>query len=91
MRFRILQIMYRHLICICISFAQMMLKEHGIDTTDNIAVVTSDYHLYRAHLHWGVPWMVPVAAKLPGAYWPLTLNYYLREAFAVAELAVLGG
>jgi len=35
--------------------------------------------------------MVPVAAKMPASFWPLTLNYYLREAFAVAELAVFGG
>ena len=29
--------------------------------------------------------MVPVAAHMPAAYWPLTANYYIREAFAVAK------
>lgn len=67
-----------------IKFSQAMLRNKGIDTTTNIAVVTSDYHLCRASLLWGVPWMVPVAAHMPEAYWPLTVNYFVREAFAVA-------
>ena len=67
-----------------IEFSKAMLRDNGIDTTANIAVVTSDYHLCRASLLWGVPWMVPVAARMPEAYWPLTANYFIREAFAVA-------
>ena len=74
-----------------VEFSRAMLNGIGIDTTDNIAVVTADYHLYRASLYWGIPWMVPVAAKMPAFYWPLTLNYYIREAFAVAKLLVFGG
>lgn len=74
-----------------IEFSKAVLERIGVDTTGNIAVVTADYHLYRAHLYWGMPWMVPVAAKMPAFYWPLTLNYYIREAFAVAKLLVFGG
>jgi len=74
-----------------VEFSQEILQSIGIDTTDNVAVVTSNYHLYRASLYWGVPWMVPVAAKMPAFYWPLTLNYYIREVFAVAKLLVFGG
>lgn len=74
-----------------IEFSKAVLERIGIDTTGNIAVVTADYHLYRAHLYWGIPWMVPVAAKMPTFYWPLTLNYYIREAFAVAKILVFGG
>lgn len=74
-----------------IEFSMDVLERIGIDTTGSIAVVTADYHLYRAHLYWGIPWMVPVAAKMPASYWPLTLNYYIREAFAVAKLLVFGG
>lgn len=73
-----------------IRFSKQMLAELGVDTTDNIAVVTADYHLYRASLYWSVPWMVPVAAHMPGAFLPLTINYYIREAFAVAKLLVFG-
>lgn len=69
-----------------ICFSSELLAARGVDVTDNIAVVSADYHLYRASLYWGVPWMVPVAAHMPLRYWPLTVNYYIREAFAAAKL-----
>ena len=71
-----------------IAFSQRLLADKGIDLTEPVAVVTADYHLYRASLLWGGPGMVPVAAHMPGQYWPLTVNYYIREAFAAAELLV---
>ena len=71
-----------------IAFSQKLLSGKGIDLTEPVAVVTADYHLYRASLLWGGPGMVPVAAHMPGQYWPLTVNYYIREAFAAAELLV---
>lgn len=36
----------------------------------------------------GSPQVVHVPARLPAKYWPLTLNYYIREAFAMAEAIV---
>lgn len=66
-----------------IRFSLAMLSEWGMDTTANIAVVSSDYHLCRASMY--MPGnMVPVAAHMPARYWPLTLNYYIREAFGIA-------
>ena len=66
-----------------IRYSLDMLSERGMDTTANIAVVTSDYHLCRASMY--MPGnMVPVAAHMPARYFPLTLNYYVREAFGVA-------
>ena len=73
-----------------IRFSKELLAGQGIDLTGSIAVVSSDYHLYRASLLWGTPRMVPVAAHMPGRYWPLTVNYYIREAFAAAALLVFG-
>ena len=73
-----------------IAFSKKLLADKGIDLTDDIAVVSSDYHLYRASLLWGAPRMVPVAAHMPGRYWPLTVNYYIREAFAASALLVFG-
>lgn len=73
-----------------IRYARALLKKHGIDENANVAVVTSDYHLFRASLYWSSGHMVPVAAKMPVSFWPLTVNYYIREAFAVAELLVFG-
>lgn len=53
------------------------------DIAGNIAVVSSDYHLCRAAMHLGGD-MVPVAARMPARYLPLTVNYYIREAFGIA-------
>lgn len=66
-----------------IRYSMALLAERGFDTTANIAVVSSDYHLCRASLH--MPGnLVPVAARMPVRYWPITLNYFVREAFAIA-------
>lgn len=62
-----------------------MLAERGIDAAANIAVVSSDYHLCRASMY--MPGnMVPVAARMPARYLPLTVNYYIREAFGLAAM-----
>ena len=70
-----------------IAFSKRMLFENGYDTTAQFAVVSSDYHLCRAAMYWQLPGMVPVAAKMPERYQKslLTVNYYIREAFALAS------
>lgn len=68
-----------------IRYSMEMLEERGLDPAGNIAVVTSDYHLRRASLYMAGN-MVPVAARMPARFLPLTLNYYVREAFAIAAL-----
>ena len=73
-----------------IAFSKEILREQGVDTTGKIAVVSADYHLYRASLYWGGAGFVPVAARMPLQYLPLTINYYIREAFAAAKLLVFG-
>ena len=69
-----------------IAFSKAMLHENGYDTTAHYAVVSSDYHLCRAAMYWQLPYMVGVAAKMPEMYQRsfLTVNYYIREAFALA-------
>ena len=74
-----------------IDYSLTLLRERGIDTTSNIAVVSNDYHLARAAYLWGPPSMVPVAAHMPAIFWPLTVNYYVREAFGMAEAVLIGG
>lgn len=70
-----------------IYYSLELLRAKGLDTTSNIAVVSSDYHLCRASQY--MPGnMVPVAAHMPPRYWPLTLNYYVREAFGLAAALV---
>ena len=71
-----------------IRYSLAVLSGQGIDTAANIAVVSSDYHLCRASMY--LPGnMVPVAARMPARYWPLTVNYYIREAFGLAAAMVL--
>lgn len=85
-----------------VRFSRAMLVEAGIDPLTNIAYVTADYHLCRAvYLTSGYlchtltyqegawPYVIPVAAKMPGQYWPITVNYFIREAFGMARLLLL--
>ena len=68
-----------------------LMAERGMDPADSFAFVTSDYHIARAKRLAGVPWAYGVAAHLPdGAYFTaLDLNYYVREAFALANEMLL--
>lgn len=66
-----------------IRYSTEILAERGMDPASNIAVVTSDYHLRRTSLYMAGN-MVPVAAHMPARFLPLTINYCIREAFAIA-------
>ncbi len=70
------------------SFAIM--RDRGADPKDGVAIVTSEYHLYRAKLMAEALGAKPlgVAAK---TYWiDLRINYFIREAFAAAYMRVAG-
>lgn len=70
-------------------FSKEILEACGIDTdTALVAVVTNDFHCFRAHMiaqRQGLR-TVDVPAELP--WWWLTANYYAREAFAVVKTAL---
>ena len=70
-------------------FSKALLVEYGLDTeTAAIAVVTNDFHCFRAHMiaqNQDLT-IVDVPAELPWRW--LTANYYLREAFAVVKTYV---
>lgn len=77
------------------SFALM--AERGVDPDAAFAVVTSDYHIARATYiagSVGVPEgrMLTVSSTLPHSayYAALTANFYIREAFALANEMLLG-
>lgn len=71
-----------------VRYSLELLANRGIDITGDIAFCTSGYHMCRAAYLRGSPQVVHVPARLPAKYWPLTLNYYIREAFAMAEAIV---
>lgn len=71
-----------------------ILREMGLSLDEDtcIAIVTSDFHLCRAKRllsDYAEAQAVGVGAPLPWLY--LSVNYYVREAFALAELLILGG
>jgi len=73
-----------------LAFSRAKLREAGFDTDGHIAVVSADYHLYRARLYWGSDKMVPVAGCMPDRWWPITVNQFVREAFGVVYIRVFG-
>lgn len=72
------------------SFSKEILEAAGLDTeTAVIAVVTNDFHAYRAQLiarRAGLD-TFGVSAELPWAW--LEANYYIREAFALVKTVLL--
>jgi len=71
------------------AFSKVLLEDHDIDTdTAVIAVVTNDFHIFRAKLiaqREGLT-TIGVPAELP--WWWLTANYYVREAFALTKTLI---
>ena len=72
-----------------VRYSKELLSGLGISSGANVAVASSGYHLFRAAWMWG-DGMVPVAASMPARYFPLEVNYYIREAFGLAAAMVFG-
>jgi len=74
-----------------LAFSLALMEEKGLDV-DNIkvAVVSNEFHLYRAKLIAGKAGMdaIGIAAETPGTY--LRTLYYCREAFALAAEVIFG-
>lgn len=69
------------------AYSYALMREHGLDPSDPFAFVTSDFHVYRAKMLAGTDAAYGVAAHLPDSTYfsILTLNYEVREAFALAN------
>ncbi len=71
------------------AFSKVLLQEHGVDTdTAVIAVVTSDFHCFRAHLiaQRENLTVIDIPAEVPWRL--LEINYYIREFFALGKTLV---
>ena len=71
------------------AFSRECLSAAGIDLTEPIAVVTNDFHLFRAQIiaaKQGYADTFGVPAELP--WWWLTANYYVRESFALVKTLI---
>lgn len=78
-------------------YSLAMMDEYGLDKGAPLAVVTSDYHIARARyiaLREGLEpegtVMVPSTLPRSAYYALLTVNFYVREAFAFANEMLLG-
>ncbi len=79
------------------TFSLAMMAEHGIPADAPFVFVTSDFHIARSRYiarRAGIAEerLAAVGSTLPcGAYYTvLTLNFYIREAFALANEMLLG-
>ncbi|MBQ9460062.1 MAG: YdcF family protein [Oscillospiraceae bacterium] len=77
-------------------YSRALMAERSVETTLPFAVVTSNYHAARTKciaLNAGImpEKMLVVSASLPNGvyYTALTVNYYIREAFALANEMLL--
>ena len=70
------------------SFA--MIAERGGDVTQGVAIVTSEYHLWRAEQMALALGAKPLRVAARTAYPDLLVNYFIREAFAAAYMRVAG-
>lgn len=69
-----------------IAFSKALMTEHDISDGGTIAIVTNDFHQYRAQriaADNGLT-VVGIPAELP--WWWLNANYYVREFFALGKL-----
>lgn len=67
------------------SFSKELLRSEGFESSAVVAVVSNDFHLFRAELIARREGLTPVGipAKFPWRW--LEANYFLREAFALVK------
>lgn len=71
-----------------IQYSLEILRARGETESVRVAIVTSDFHLYRGvwiAQYYGID---AVGWSAPTGRWDLTINYYLREALAVFKMYV---
>ena len=74
-----------------LAYSFEIIRQRGDEPQGHVAIVSSAYHLYRAKqlaARQGVTDAAGVAA--PWGYFFVMLNYFIREAFGVTHLWVLG-
>ncbi len=70
------------------SFA--IIADRGGDPADGVAIVTSEYHLWRAKQMARALGAEPLGVAARTAWPDLMVNYFIREAFAAAYMRVAG-
>lgn len=70
-------------------FSQRLIAGEGSDPTGKVAVITAEYHLCRAKLMAANLGMRPLGVAARTSYPVLMVNYFIREAFALAAYIML--
>ncbi len=73
-----------------LAYSFEIIRARGDDPADSVAVVSSAYHLYRAKLIARQLGCEAAGVAAPWGYFFVMLNYFIREAFGVTRLWVLG-
>lgn len=73
-----------------LSFSLALLEEMGEKPLE-IAVVSSEYHLFRAQLMARKAGVTALGVPAKTSLWPLKINYYFREIFGVWYFLAFGG
>lgn len=73
-----------------LAFSFDIIRARGDDPADGVAIVSSEYHLYRAKQMAKKQGAIPYGVAAQTHYWTLEANYFLREAFAVWYLWIFG-
>ncbi|MEG0035421.1 MAG: YdcF family protein [Oscillospiraceae bacterium] len=72
-----------------LEFSLKLIEEHGGDPTGKLAIVSSEYHLYRAKYMAQELGATPYGVAGHTSYPVLMINYFIREALAVTALWVM--
>ncbi len=67
-----------------------IIRQSGGDPASGVAIVTSEYHLWRAKLMAEALGAKPLGVAAKTGWIDLRLNYFIREAFAAAYMRVAG-
>ena len=70
------------------SFA--IIRAHGGDPADGVAIVTSEYHLYRAREMAAALGAKPIGVAARTGIFAMRINYFIREAVAVGYMKLAG-
>lgn len=73
-----------------LSFSYDIIRARGDEPDGKVAIVSSAYHLYRAKSMSARMGVQAVGVAAPWGYPTVMLNYFIREAFGVTHLWVLG-
>ena len=73
-----------------LAYSFEIIRARGDEPDGHVAIVSSAYHLYRAKLMAEKQGVEAAGVAAPWGYFFVMLNYFIREAFGVTHLWVLG-